>query len=61
MITPPKLLEITDWKQLALDLYRKAHGRRCVSCGAYVDPSDAAMFTVDGIDEVILVHEGCKT
>lgn len=44
---------------MALALYRKLYGRRCLVCSQYVDDKDAVMYTADGIDEVILAHRGC--
>jgi len=60
-LTQPRILhEITDWKHLAFTLYRKAHGRRCVECSKIVEPEDAAMFQMEGLDEVILIHKDCR-
>ena len=61
MKTPQKrtLIPVTDWKRFAWILYRKAHGRRCVECSNYVDFDDADMYTLEGLDEVILKHKAC--
>jgi hypothetical protein len=53
------LRKVTRWKELALALYRKLYGRRCIVCSQYVDDEDAAMYTMEGLDEVILVHRDC--
>jgi hypothetical protein len=50
---------ITDWRNLAWMLYRKMYGRRCVECSKPVEPEEAAMFTMEGLDEIILIHERC--
>jgi|FreactTroBogLake_1042271.scaffolds.fasta_scaffold119478_2 hypothetical protein len=55
-----ELTPITDWKNLAFTMYRKAYGRRCVACSKPVEPEEAKMYTMEGLDEVILVHEGCE-
>jgi hypothetical protein len=54
------LTRVTSWKWLALYLYRKAHGRRCVSCSKPVDNEDAALYTMEGLDDLILVHKNCS-
>ena len=55
------LRRVTDWKYLAWQLYRKQYGNRCVNCSKPVDVEDAALFQMEGLDEVILVHEKCST
>lgn len=62
MKTPQKrtLTPVTDWKRFAWELYLKAYGRRCVVCSKYVDFDDADMYTLAGLNEVILKHETCK-
>ena len=50
---------VTDWFGLAMRLYRKMYGRRCAECSQIVEETEAALFTMEGIDEIILVHERC--
>jgi hypothetical protein len=44
---------------MALALYRKLYGRRCILCRQYVDDQDATMYTMEGLDEVVLMHRDC--
>ena len=53
------LTQITNWKLAAWTLYRKHHGLRCLVCSKLVDFEDADMYTMEGIDEVIIKHLGC--
>jgi hypothetical protein len=60
--TPQKrtLTRVTDWKKFAYDLYKGRYGRRCVECSNVVDEKDAALYTLDGLDnEIVLFHKGC--
>jgi len=54
------LRKVTRWREVALALYRKCFGRRCIVCSQYVDDKDAAMYMMEGIDEVLLVHKKCN-
>ena len=61
--TPQKrtLTRVTDWKKFAYDLYKGMYGRRCVECSNVVDEKDAALYTLDGLDnEIVLFHKGCR-
>jgi hypothetical protein len=60
--TPQKrtLTRVTSWKWLALYLYRKLYGRRCVSCSKPVGDDDADLYILDGLGEVILKHKECN-
>ena len=55
-----KITPVTNWRWLAWYLYRKAYGQRCVSCSKPVAEEDADMYTMEGIDEVILKHKECQ-
>ena len=49
-----------SFRGVALSLYFKAYGRRCVSCSKIVDPTEAKLEMPEGMDEVVLLHRGCK-
>jgi len=55
----PNLYPITDWRTVAWTLYRKMYGRRCVACSKPVELEEAALFMMEGLDEIILTHEVC--
>ncbi len=60
MTTPRELLKVTDWKKFAWFLYLKLYGRRCVECSNYVDYADADIYTLEGLDnEIVLFHKAC--
>ena len=52
------LRKVERWQELAWQLYRKFYGNRCVSCSKPVAMKDAAMYQMEGLDDVILVHKG---
>ena len=61
MTTPRELLKVTDWKKFAWFLYLKLYGRRCVECSNYVDYADADIYTLEGLDnEIVLFHKACR-
>jgi hypothetical protein len=56
-----KLQRITSWREVALAMYRKVYGRRCVRCSQIVEEKDAVLYRMSGLgDELILAHRNCK-
>lgn len=58
------------WKKLALTLYMRMYGRRCVICSKIVEEKDAhiealkcrSMYQISGKDvDYCLMHEACRT
>lgn len=50
-----------NWRALALELYRRMYGRRCLKCSQIVTAKDAALYRLSGRGgELLLVHERCK-
>ena len=47
-----------EWKGIALRMYFKLYGRRCVICSKPVNPEDAHLELRD--TELHLMHEQCK-
>lgn len=45
----------TNWRALAVDLYFKLHGRRCIACSKPVQSDNAKIVTRDGVH--YLFHE----
>jgi len=48
------------WKKMALILYRKLYGRRCVLCSKIVEGTDDMHIELRD-DEYYLMHAVCKT
>lgn len=50
-----------EWQGVAIELYFKIFGRRCVCCSGLVKPEEAMLYRLAGPEaELLLVHEGCK-
>ena len=49
-------IRIKNWKKLAIELYFKQHGRRCVKCSDPVSTHSAALYK-DGFGNVALTHD----
>jgi hypothetical protein len=49
---------ITDWQSLAVEMYFRRYGRRCVRCSKIVEAKDALLHK-DGT-EIVLTHVRCK-
>ena len=46
------------WKEMAIYLYMKLHGRRCVLCSKVVEVKDAHIEVRD--EEYYLMHKTCR-
>lgn len=47
-----------NWKELAIQLYMRLYGKRCVLCSKPVEVKDAHIEIRD--NEQYLMHEACK-
>lgn len=55
-----KVRRVRAWKVVAWRMYKKFYGTRCAKCSQPVKPEDAAVYTMDGLDELILTHRKCE-
>lgn len=51
--------KITRWRDIAIVLYFRTYGRRCVKCSEPVELRAAALYAMEE-GELLLFHEGCK-
>ena len=51
------MAQIMNWKSLALNLYMRHHGRRCVLCSKPVEKKEAQIEVRD--KELYLMHKEC--
>ena len=41
-------------------MYKRMYGNRCVKCSDPVASKDAVLYSMEGIYDLILVHEKCE-
>ena len=53
------LRKILHWRKLAIEMYFRTYGRRCVRCSKLVKEPDAALYYM-ATGELLLVHQRCE-
>lgn len=57
----PQLIPVTEWRDIAFEMYRRMFGHRCVACFENVmDNKDCEIYRMNGGPELMLVHRECR-
>lgn len=59
-LPPRRVRRIKNWREAALGMYKRMYGNRCVKCSDPVASKDAVLYSMEGIYDLILVHEKCE-
>jgi hypothetical protein len=57
---PRKVRRLTNWRETAVEMYVRFYGNRCVKCSRPVKVEDAALWSMDGLYDLILTHRKCQ-